>query len=1072
MKFINHTAIKVQHSMIIGCGGKGSEAVVNCWDLVQQELFSGSPNSLYNFSPLQFVLIDSTKQDVESSGREHPLDTIAIASDNIETVIDDPDFPAAGPGPLRIGRNMPMDRNYRRVMNALPSFTMGNSTCPPIGAINFLASWPSIRENLKGKMENWRRPVDNSIEITDFLKDQKQIFIVASLYGGTGSGVHIHVAAMLRDLLAELEIENTAIYGIFFLPDIVQDADRSGKRMLRANTYACLKELDYFLSGNPYILKTGQGEVKVGNSGTDFLFNKVFLINDRNTEGIQLDTQEAPAMVGELLFHSVATSMGAFINQRIMDEPNTSCQQWAPEEENESFPDKRITAYSTFGLATTRIPYDLLRNNLIVDFAVEIMNDILLLPDDHSEDEIKKVQLTKKELKDKFIKGDKALNDIELSKQKLEMAFKTKRPDFMVSRRPYQEKVEEYMDRCGVKNLDEAFERIRSEINTKVMNVGASSDTDDNVFIKKIEKNLEELKDKVVDKGGTTLCQEVFFDKLHSSVNKMKDEYDSLLEAGDPRRKIERQLKSIQSHLEQQKGGLFKRGKRFRWFNSQFKNLKKLVDSSSRYLKAARISPVLEVIDRFFELMKGKISEEKKRFSQVTEFIKQKTQPYQSSTLLLNPVPEDLLNKFIQDFRYPAGVTPEDVARDLKENGLHIGQKTIPVSDFPEHPEEVSEAIFRLAAEKIDSLGKDRWKLPFTESGLYPMEVTALSGGRSDIKVDAYRDTARTLVRDSAPYLEYQQGEKFDTFHAILLIHPDQDMEKLKWKGQPWPEGRKHFLEGQADASPYSLTCLQFHFGLPLYSIDEIEEWKTDYEHILKTDDRPLHKFDLPMKEPYINVTGVASLTQTDIKECLDWALEVSKKDYPIFLNDNPPILDALENNSIKQIYFELFDDVYLELDRIGELLRKNQGLAQCLEQVIKPLFYQLNTCPIEQYLELSRVSNKVPVLIDLLKKLGKSSPSGHTGLRFRNSDGTLKVFIQPSIARDNSLHNLLKLHFLKPLQKPKLKDGIDKDYILAELNRSTSFRECFFNKCIEACNELRRNGQLESEWPSALRES
>ena len=56
----------------------------------------------------------------------------------------------------------------------------------------------------------------------------------------------------------------------------------------------------------------------------------------------------------------------------------------------------------------------------------------------------------------------------------------------------------------------------------------------------------------------------------------------------------------------------------------------------------------------------------------------------------------------------------------------------------------------------------------------------------------------------------------------------------------------------------------------------------------------------------------------------------------------------------------------------------------------------------------------------------------------------------------------------------------IDKDYILAELNRSTSFRESFINKCIEACNELRRIGQnelrrigqSESELPRALRES
>ncbi|HQN20393.1 MAG TPA: tubulin-like doman-containing protein, partial [Syntrophobacteraceae bacterium] len=277
--FINRSEIKVTPSVIIGCEGKGTEAVVRCRDLVQQEIFRGNPDALRDFDPLQFLVVDSGPQPLESSGTDHGIETLSIAFDRIERVIDNPDFPASGSGVVKILRQMPEFRDYKGMLTALPSSSLGNSTCPPLGAMNFLASWNSIKEGLRARLMYWKQESKTGIKTNDW-KKYNQIFIVAGLFGGTGSGTHIHLAAMLRSLLAELEIPNTAIYGIFLLPDIIENADDAGKMKLRANAYSCLKELDHFLSGNPYTLEMDTKKLIVSNTTKDMLFNKVFLVND------------------------------------------------------------------------------------------------------------------------------------------------------------------------------------------------------------------------------------------------------------------------------------------------------------------------------------------------------------------------------------------------------------------------------------------------------------------------------------------------------------------------------------------------------------------------------------------------------------------------------------------------------------------------------------------------------------------------------------------------------------------------------------------------------------------------
>ena len=1084
--FINRTNIEVIPTTLIGCGGKGTEAVEHCRNLAQQELFDGNLNSLYEFNPLLFLAIDSEKQDIETQGIHHNIYTIPIASSLIETIIEDENFPSTGSGPIAIRKKMPK-RDYKRMLNTLPSTTMGNSTCPPLGSMNFLGSWNETRAALKAKLQSWKKPYNGSFDMKKVtsMQKQNQIFIVSSLYGGTGSGIHIHLAALLRALLQDqdLQIENTAIYGIFFLPDIVKNADHAGRRKLKANAYACLKELDYFLTGNPYTLELGTGTLEISNKGTDYLFNRIFLINDRNQEKVDLSANEIVKMTGEFLFHFSGTSLGQNISARLMDDPRDRCQVMAPEKKGREYGlEKRICAYSTFGLATTRIPYEVLRHNLTVDFACEIMNDLMLYPDDETAEEHRKTKEQKERLSNRFPIG-KLLSELNLGKPELEKKFRPTPPDFL-----WAAKVEEYMEKRNIHDFDALFGQIKSEIEKEVLN--ADDMGNDPSFQEEVSEVLHAKRDEIMDMGGgTKVCRNVL-SGLSAQVIEMRKAYQAV-SLEDANEKLNKRMDSINDFLTRNQGKLFFKKKALKRLNQTFPVLKSYVSKSLEYRLAQSVIPYLEEVEKLIESVLEDLQRDEKGFNRILEVIQNMELPYQSSNLLLNAVSPDLLFKFIRYYDYPSGSRPEDVAESVKKGGLDIHKKrlnksveakNIPVSDFiDQRPEDVANAIFELAKAKIDNLGEDQWRKSFTKSGLYPVfGVDAANIRKKDEpKIDAYTITKESVNKNSFPYLEYQQTEGFEKSGQIFLIRPslwegDTDIEYQRWvEKEPWPEGDQRPVIGSASVSPYSLTSLQMHYGIPLYSIDEIEDWKSDYEYMLKNTDRPLHKFRTRMKEPYINIAKASDMTRSEISQVFDWAIRTSDEYLIFFMHDDLPMLDMLENDIVRTTYFRLFDEEYLELDKVKELLKKEESLTDYLFREIKLVNSQIKgNAPLDEYFAYHQGQDAARVVTRLLEKLADMDNLENTSIKFKKTSTSTGVFISPEgVVEDPMLKELLTRHFLKELPTPVLKEGLTEKFVKERLMNAPSFLECFLSKCSEAYEHLLMLGKSEGDFPVALRE-
>lgn len=165
-----------------------------------------------------------------------------------------------------------------------------------------------IRQAARARLYDWgnhSNPNDNKLknkingifnDLTQGSLDKEvQVYIVLGLAGGTGSGLLIDIA----DLVYRAAPDGVPcrITGFFYLPDTVEEFfrdDTATMASMRANGYAALKELDYYVS----LLQRGMDYPEASDANepnekakyvglTKPLYSMVFLISGRGTESNQ-----------------------------------------------------------------------------------------------------------------------------------------------------------------------------------------------------------------------------------------------------------------------------------------------------------------------------------------------------------------------------------------------------------------------------------------------------------------------------------------------------------------------------------------------------------------------------------------------------------------------------------------------------------------------------------------------------------------------------------------------------------------------------------------------------------------
>jgi|GEM_PF-5446638 hypothetical protein len=1078
---IHRSEFSILYTMIFGCGGRGTMAVHHCRELLLKELFENDEGKLKDFSPIRFFAVDSAEQTLQDTGEHHNLDTIEVAFHDIGRIIADTQFPTTGRSVKAVGSLFPPNRDYAGMLRNLRDSTLGMNTCPPLGRMNFLGSWERIYSQLREKINNtWKNPFPSSGLPVKPIEEWNQVFIVAGIYGGAGSGVHIDLAAMLRFIFDDLEIPQPAIYGIFFLPDIV------GKKveLLRANAYACLKELDYFLSGNPYTVTLADNTtLSISNTrGNDCLFNKVFLINDRNKHrgipGIQLTEGEVAEMVGEVLFQWSCTTLGERINNNIQDAPNVYTLKWAPYGES-GVRERRITAYSTFGLATAYIPYEQLKRNLIVNFAIEVMNDILLIPDDETMEEKREIERKRELFFRDFFRPSQVFSRLGLTEEAL--TFNISPPPFVGV-----ETLEDFMEENDLGSVKEVHSRIRGQIRPFIEKAGAGSSYEagrrfEDKFLNSFREELTRLKDEMLNRGGPQLAAQ--------GLLKLKEHILGLISEvrGGPSSPLE--------HLRQRLRDLLQRGdrkidetrdrpfwrkfwgdrKELREFEREvFSPLKKGVRDYCRAMLSETAEVVLKRCLRVAEEIRSDLIHESRRFEEILEKLRNHMLPYRTGTFRFTPIPNDVLNDFIDDFPYPTGSRPEDVADSIRNEGLDIdlssGRVKIQVHEFDDHPAEVAEAILKRSEEVIERISSRCWNKTFSESGMFP-----LGGLHSATRwhLHAYENTMDELIKRSSPYLEYQDNDGFETYKETFIVFPSASLQELKkWESTPVPGNKEFRFVGDAECSPYHITMLQLHYGLPLYSIDEIEDWLENYRSVLASESRPLHKFKFRLREPYINTTEMKkSYPREQVEELYQWAKRVSEQGRFSILIHVPGhevwIVDS-DEEAVEEFYFRIYEEVFLSLEEIERLLEEHAPLREDIKSLVKNVINRLAGSSLSRTIDdfaTGSDEEKDKLMLDVLRELSKKELPSDCDIKV-NREG--KIHIVPEACPDG--YHLLKAIFYRKKARRELKDGITDEKIIEELSNNPEFFTAFLKRCEEAISHMKRTNRLLTP-PDAFRE-
>jgi hypothetical protein len=186
-----------------------------------------------------------------------------------------------------------------KMANVLPpgsrSILDGAGAFRPVGRTAFFLNYAAVENTLRASMRQVMQQqvivgddVLQGVKDGESAKSKRNVFLVGSLAGGTGSGGFLDIAAMMRRIKAiDTSFTDIMLIGMVVLPRFFDDiADTIGRRV--PNTYAGLRELDRFMrahkSGTPYKFVTGTGQdITIDNT----LFDLCYLVDVEDYTGAQ-----------------------------------------------------------------------------------------------------------------------------------------------------------------------------------------------------------------------------------------------------------------------------------------------------------------------------------------------------------------------------------------------------------------------------------------------------------------------------------------------------------------------------------------------------------------------------------------------------------------------------------------------------------------------------------------------------------------------------------------------------------------------------------------------------------------
>lgn len=361
------TQVKVTPTLIIGLGGTGGEVLLRI-----RKRFFEKYGLLENFPIVSYLWIDTDLTEKDVGARLFAEQVKFSQSEKVMATIADT---ARITGDLN---QYPHIKSwFYEGLNKLGTMTEGAGQIRAYSRLGFFEHYHEIRQAVQKagerirNVENMKLMLDrHGMEVEG--SNRFNVYVVCSIAGGTGSGMFLDMAFLIKDLFAGQPVTSV---GFLVLPRVF------GSEVPRifANSYAALKELEHYSYENAFSVEWPD---RVMRNIAPPAFNYCYVVDSMNAAGKTVDSNSKT-----LLFNMLADnifkdfSQGEFagykrgvrvnLDQFLVDE---FAFKHLGEDGRTIIDQKFICRYSSVGLASVQLPLDRIKLACAYKLAADVVD--------------------------------------------------------------------------------------------------------------------------------------------------------------------------------------------------------------------------------------------------------------------------------------------------------------------------------------------------------------------------------------------------------------------------------------------------------------------------------------------------------------------------------------------------------------------------------------------------------------------------------------------------------------------------------------------------------------------------
>jgi hypothetical protein len=778
----------------------------------------------------------------------------------------------------------------RRARKEVGNLKDGAGTTRPFGRIGFFYNWEKIYGDivklLQQKIESCQMRYGGNFQIDQGEKKKiRQFFVISSLAGGTGSSSFLDVAAALQ-LLRRMNYpnENWTVIGIFTLADVLASDQKvhqeNHRTRMKANSYAALKELNHFMSGQPFSARygrNGEDEIKLSNREVrDKLFDIAFLADTPNDDNQPLSgRKEVAQFLAQITLQLSLTTFNFEFFTRLVDSTANLLfrQEYPPSIQDKMGEERQQYLFSTLGLSTLDLPV-----NKYIEYSCYCLTEKLL-------EYVYKI--TPSSIDNRAC--EQIASNLGLTENSLDQVFTSTMTSVLLdidnSMRLLREAANPIYELRSMANLLEGMhvDYIRKQAGLK----GDQKFQD--IFPTRGKGPLEQALERLASKGGLSRAYEALDELLGGLAEHLKrlqtelDNATSQVAAGEgpgflnptdsqqgilQNQNVADVLHAMEQSWNTWGDRLFRGFYRRRFVNMFEGEIGNLLESFQRFQETAfhklvwptkieLISKIIDALDRIQQEYKsrGEFADHLKSeiFRKKNEIIKETNQ---ANRFQLNAIDA---GKFFDDiFRHRLGnldTLMRSIGEEIKHDGLQMpGTTPIPFAQWDEHSaENIANALFSYCKEKTlgDNFGAG--KLTGNGTSLYQV------GLDHDLFLPSDRPTFFGHILMDWKYRSQISllftGVPPEIFRCVISGCRTEGPDA--WDKTLNLQGLRVLSGGRSNRA----TLLNLGMGFPIQSVARIKDWYEMAYISQKRQGWPLHLFSEEtediMVEPYLEWLGI-----------------------------------------------------------------------------------------------------------------------------------------------------------------------------------------------------------------------